>query len=167
MTMYLYQSSTCVAHCGPAWVFLVGGLEKTPSCRGYLQGSCIGSWWIPVINEPTLAEIHIVSPNQLAKTRLCHVFYPIQDSMFMFFLVNTHVSFPGAKQPVNLPQPTTFRHPFRLREEQVALGKLVTGWQLIRSDLLKYQMPIKCVCHHFFVPVSGIFLWMFWIYISF
>lgn len=56
MTMYLYQSPTCVAHRGAAWVFLVGGLEKTPSCRGYLQGSCVASWWIPAINEPHLLK---------------------------------------------------------------------------------------------------------------
>ena len=131
-TMYLYLSSTCVAHCGAAWVFLVGGLEKAPSCRGYLQGSCIGSWWIPVINEPTLAEIHIVivSPNQLAKTRLCHVLYPIQDSMFMFFLVNTHVSFPGEVKASQSPSTNDVSPSFQVTGRTGCFGQ-VGDWVAI------------------------------------
>lgn len=88
---------------------------------------------------------------------LSRLFTPSKTACSCSFLSTPTYHFPAKLRPVNLPQPTTFRHPFRLREEQVALGKLVTGWQLILSDLLKYQMPIKCVCHHFFVPVSGIF----------
>lgn len=43
----------------------------------------------------TLAEIHIVSPNQLAKITLCHIFTPSKTACSFFFLSTTTYHFPA------------------------------------------------------------------------
>lgn len=131
---------------------------KGPSCRGYLQGGCIGSWWIPAINGPHLLKFIQYHQINWPKPDFVTVL-PHQRQHVHVFLVNTTYHFPALGQSIN-QRPAILSGYAKNRLLWVSwwLG----GINPIRSpDVSDAHQVSSLFC------ANAVFLWMFWVYVFF